>query len=76
MTAWEGRKVTTTPSRVPTLTAWAEDDPFIEKAVLEEHAALLPPGPRLSWREGGHNVQKSQAVELAAALVPFIARSP
>lgn len=53
---------------VPTLTAWAEDDAFIEKGVLEEHAALLPRGPRLSWREGGHNIQKSRAVEVAAAL--------
>lgn len=54
---------------VPTLTAWAEDDAFIEKAVFEEHAALLPRGPRLSWPDGGHNIQKSQAVEVARALV-------
>jgi len=54
---------------VPTLAAWAEDDPFIERAVFEEHASALPRGPRLSWPIGGHNIQKSQAVELAAALV-------
>jgi len=55
--------------KVPALSAWAEDDAFIERAVFEEHAAALPPGPRLSWPTGGHNIQKSQAVELAAALV-------
>jgi pimeloyl-ACP methyl ester carboxylesterase len=54
---------------VPTLAAWAEDDPFIERAVFEEHTSALPGGPRLSWPLGGHNIQKSQAVELAAALV-------
>jgi pimeloyl-ACP methyl ester carboxylesterase len=54
---------------VPVLAAWAKDDPFIERAVFEEHAAALPPGPRLTWPSGGHNIQKSQAVELASALV-------
>jgi pimeloyl-ACP methyl ester carboxylesterase len=54
-----------------TLTAWAEDDAFIEPAVFEEHAAALPPGPRLKWSVGGHNIQKTQAVELAQALVPL-----
>ena len=54
---------------IPTLTAWAEDDAFIETAVMQEHAAALPPGPRLSWPAGGHNIQKSRAVELAEALL-------
>ncbi|MBS1154062.1 MAG: yugF [Myxococcaceae bacterium] len=55
--------------RVPVLTAWAADDAFIERQVFEEHAAALPAGPRLSWPRGGHNIQKTQAVELAQALV-------
>lgn len=54
---------------VPTLHAWARDDEFIEPAVLEEHAAALPAGPRLTFERGGHNIQKSHAVELAEALV-------
>jgi pimeloyl-ACP methyl ester carboxylesterase len=58
-TAWKG----------PTLSAWAEDDTFIEREVFEEHAAALPPGPRLKWAEGGHNIQKTRAVEVAEALV-------
>lgn len=63
------QQANTAALRVPTLTAWAEDDPFIEAPVMAEHAAALPAGPRLSWPRGGHNVQKSQAVELAAVLV-------
>ena len=54
---------------VPTLVAWAEDDALIERAVSEEHAAVLPPGPRMVFAAGGHNLQKSQAMELAAGLV-------
>ena len=53
---------------VPTLFAWAGDDALIERSVFEEHAAALTAGPRLSWAEGGHNIQKSHAVELAEAL--------
>lgn len=57
--AWEG----------PTLVAWTEDDTFIEPAIFREHSASLPGGPRLCWPTGGHNIQKSRAVELAEALV-------
>jgi pimeloyl-ACP methyl ester carboxylesterase len=57
--AWKG----------PTLSAWAEDDTFIEREVFEEHAAALTAGPRLKWADGGHNIQKTKAVELAEALV-------
>ncbi len=58
---------------VPTLSAWAEDDTFIERAIFEEHAAALPRGTRLTFPTGGHNIQKSHAVELAAALVELAA---
>ncbi len=54
---------------VPTLAAWALDDSLIERAVSEEHAGALPPGPRLVFAAGGHNIQKSQAVELAMGLL-------
>ncbi len=59
---------------VPTLCAWAADDAFIEPTIFEAHAAALPHGPRLTWPTGGHNIQKTQAIELAAALVE-LARS-
>lgn len=53
----------------PTLLAWAEDDVLIEPAIYEELAAVLPEGPRLRWPTGGHNIQKSHAEELAAAIL-------
>lgn len=56
----------------PTLMAWAEDDAFIEKEIFEELAAQVPKGPRLRWADGGHNIQKSHAKEVADALVALI----
>lgn len=57
--------------RAPTLTAFCDDDPFIEPAILEELDRSVPRGPRLRWSTGGHNLQKSHAVELADALLAF-----
>ena len=54
--------------RVPTLTAFCDDDPFIEPEIQEELGARVPAGPRLRWPEGGHNVQKTHAAQLADAL--------
>jgi pimeloyl-ACP methyl ester carboxylesterase len=54
--------------RCPTFVSWAEDDPLVESAVALALSRALPQGPRLAFRDGGHNIQKSKAVELAGAL--------
>lgn len=54
--------------QVPTLLAWTGDDRMVEPAVVEELERGLPAGPRLRFEAGGHNLQKSQAVELAQGL--------
>ena len=59
--------------RVPTFMAWAEDDPLIEAAISEELAAALPSGPRLRFATGGHNIQKTHAAQLSAALLDWLA---
>lgn len=59
--------------RVPTLIAWADDDPLVEPAIVEELAAVLPAGPRLRFATGGHNIQKTRADELGAALLEWMA---
>ncbi len=56
---------------VPALVAWADDDPMIEAEIFAELSALAPAGPRLHFPRGGHNVQKTHAVELSEALIPF-----
>lgn len=56
---------------VPALVAWCDDDTFIDADISEGLAAACPIGPRLRFAEGGHYLQKTRAVEIAAALVPW-----
>jgi len=56
----------------PTFVAWAKDDHLIEPAIVEEMISLLPAGPRFVFDEGGHNLQKFQAVEVADALSEWV----
>lgn len=56
----------------PTFVAWAKDDHLIEPAIIEEMIALLPAGPRLVFEEGGHNLQKFQAVEVTDGLAEWV----
>ncbi len=62
--------------RVPTYAASATDDPFIEPAIFDELSAVLPEGPRARWPTGGHNIQKSRALEIADTLLPWLAALP
>ncbi len=55
----------------PSFCAWANDDQVIESDISREVADALPPGPRLEFETGGHNIQKSRAVEIADSLVPW-----
>ncbi len=54
--------------RVATLVAWASDDRIVEEAISEDLYWACPPGPRLRFGEGGHDLVKTRAVELAEAL--------
>ena len=60
---------------LPTLVAWCEDDPLIERDIAHELAAALPDGPRLRFSNGGHNPQKSQAAPIAETLCGWLATS-
>ena len=53
---------------LPTLVAWCQDDPLIQADIAAELAAACPPGPRLTFPQGGHNPQKTHAAELGEAL--------
>jgi len=66
--SFEETRAAATALRVPTLTAFADDDPFIEPEIEIELSGGVPPGPRLRWTTGGHNVQKTHAAEIADAL--------
>jgi pimeloyl-ACP methyl ester carboxylesterase len=55
--------------------AWTEDDRFVEAAVIREMLAVALPGPRIGFPDGGHNLQKTHAVELADALADWLQRA-
>ena len=52
----------------PALVAYAHDDPFIERQVPEELVAALADVRALEFADGGHNIQKTRAAELAGAI--------
>ena len=62
--------------RAETFVAWAADDALVEPAIGLELAAVLPPGPRLVFEDGGHNIQKTRAVELADGLSVWMRTLP
>jgi pimeloyl-ACP methyl ester carboxylesterase len=52
----------------PTLVAYATDDRLVEPRIAEELLRTIPAARALAFSEGGHNLQKTRAVELAAAI--------
>ena len=54
--------------RLPTLVGYADDDPLVETDISDEIAERCPPGPRLCFKDAGHNIQKTRANEIAEAI--------
>jgi pimeloyl-ACP methyl ester carboxylesterase len=59
----------------PTMVAWAKDDRMVESKVGESLTQISPPGPRLYFDTGGHNIQKTRAIEIADTLCPWVQES-
>jgi pimeloyl-ACP methyl ester carboxylesterase len=51
-----------------TLVAYAPDDPLIQRQIPEELVATLADVRALAFPDGGHNIQKTRAAELADAI--------
>ncbi len=60
----------------PTLVAWGEDDPLIPPSIARALADQAPDGPRFAFPDGGHNIQKHHAVELASAIRSMLGLNP
>ncbi len=56
----------------PTLLAFARDDHMVDTEIQEELAAALPRARVLAFDSGGHNIQKTRAIELAAAITDLL----
>jgi pimeloyl-ACP methyl ester carboxylesterase len=52
----------------PMLIAWALDDSLVESEIPAELARALPHARTLVFDQGGHNIQKTRAPELATAI--------
>ena len=57
---------------IPVFGAYCEDDHLIEAEIMAEFLAACPDGPRLVFSTGGHNPQKTQAIEVAEALTDWL----
>lgn len=55
----------------PTMVAWAHDDGVIPAETFRALERMVPPGPRLEFVSGGHNLQKTRATDLARAILDF-----
>jgi pimeloyl-ACP methyl ester carboxylesterase len=51
-----------------TLVAYAPDDPLIQRQIPEELVATLADARAVVFPDGGHNIQKTRAAELAGAI--------
>lgn len=56
----------------PTLLAWSRDDHMLETAISEELARRIPGARTLAFDDAGHNLQKTRAPELAAAILELV----
>jgi pimeloyl-ACP methyl ester carboxylesterase len=59
----------------PAIVAYAEDDHMIETHISEELARALPDSRVIAFPEGGHNLQKTRARELAEAILESLESS-
>jgi pimeloyl-ACP methyl ester carboxylesterase len=52
----------------PTLVAYSRNDPMLEAAIPEELARRIPGARSLAFQDAGHNLQKTRAPQVAAAI--------
>ena len=50
------------------MVVWTKDDPMIEVSISDKLYWICPTGPRVVFQDGGHNPQKSRAVEIGEAV--------
>lgn len=56
----------------PALVAFARDDHMVDADIQDELAAALPRARVLAFDAGGHNIQKTRAVELGRAIAELL----
>lgn len=74
--SFEDYKARVQTLQIPVFGALSEDDHLVEAQIIRELLQQCPHGPRLAFEDGGHNLQKSYAVEVAAELLQWISTNP
>jgi pimeloyl-ACP methyl ester carboxylesterase len=54
------------------MVAWASDDRISPSKFAKALAEMVTDGPRMGFDDGGHNIQKSKAIEIADKMLEFI----
>lgn len=57
---------------LPSLVAWAKDDALISDEIFEHLSHIAPNGPRMRYPNGGHNIQKTHAEDVAKHLLSLL----
>ena len=57
---------------LPVFGAYCSDDHLIEDDIMHDLLRRCPDGPRLHFPTGGHNLQKTRAIEVGEALVAWM----
>lgn len=60
----------------PTLVAFCRDDHMLEDSIPEELARCIPGAQCLAFPDGGHNLQKTRAPEIASVILDFVGGAP
>lgn len=58
----------------PTLVVWSRDDHMLEPGIAEELLARIEGARGLAFEDAGHNLQKTQAPEIAHAILDLVGR--
>lgn len=69
--SWERQNENARLIAQPSFCAWCDDDPLIEPEIVKELMDVLG-CDRLHFQTGGHNPQKTQAIELAVKITAWI----
>ncbi|RLN95418.1 hypothetical protein BBJ28_00003494 [Nothophytophthora sp. Chile5] len=58
--------------RMPMLVAWAQNDEYVQEEIPTELARLCQADVRLAFVDGGHNIQKTRAEQVAVAMNKWV----
>ena len=56
---------------IPSMVCWADDDHLLQPEIAEELGSVLPSGPRMFFKTGGHFMNKHHAEDIANEILEW-----